>query len=106
MLISLLIWAILGGTVLGTFLFLIGKEFKRAGMVLLGGFALLWGIAAVLPEKPQPAAASNSPPATGGYSSTPQKSSVDVTLRNYKEKGDSVPLECSGPTGRIVCKPK
>ena len=32
--------------------------------------------------------------------------SVDVTLRNYKEKGDSVQIECSGSTGNIICKPK
>ncbi|MCQ4260929.1 hypothetical protein [Stutzerimonas stutzeri] len=34
------------------------------------------------------------------------KAAVAVTLRNYKEKGDSVKLECSGTTGNITCKAK
>lgn len=29
-----------------------------------------------------------------------------VVLTNYREKGDSLQLECSGTTGNITCKPK
>ena len=28
-----------------------------------------------------------------------------ATLKNYRTKGDSVKIECSGPTGSVVCKP-
>ena len=28
-----------------------------------------------------------------------------VVLTNYREKGDSLQLECSGTTGNITCKP-
>lgn len=30
---------------------------------------------------------------------------VNATIRNYRSKGDSIDLQCSGATGSIRCKP-
>lgn len=30
---------------------------------------------------------------------------VNATIRNYRSKGDSIDLQCSGATGSIQCKP-
>lgn len=35
----------------------------------------------------------------------PEPESVTTTIENYRFKGDSIKIECSGPTGSIVCKP-
>lgn len=30
---------------------------------------------------------------------------VTTTIQNYRFKGDDVKIQCSGPTGAVVCKP-
>jgi hypothetical protein len=75
----------------------------------LGGASAFVLLAAVLPSaneeaKPIPSADVSAKYTTGALPK--EKPTVGVTLRNYKNKGDSVNLECSGTTGNITCKPK
>jgi hypothetical protein len=36
---------------------------------------------------------------------TSEPETVTTTIQNYRFKGNDIKIECSGPTGNIVCKP-
>jgi hypothetical protein len=75
----------------------------------LGGLAVFMLTAHLLPNpneaKRRPAASEISYPYSAS-APTELAPTKELTLRNYKQKGDSVGIECSGPTGNITCKPK
>lgn len=82
---------------------------KNKIVSVLGGIVAFVLVTMVLPSPNQdePASPANTTTSTYSYgSSSDEKPAVDVTLRNYKHKGDNVSLECSGTTGNITCKPK
>ena len=75
----------------------------------LGGAVAFVLIVLLLPSANEKATQNASNASSAPYSTvTPREEAptVGITLRNYKEKGDSVQLECSGSTGNITCKPK
>lgn len=74
----------------------------------LGGAAVFVLVVLLLPNANEEArqAATPAPSAPSEVAPRELAPTVGVTLRNYKEKGDSMHLECSGPTGNVTCKPK
>lgn len=77
--------------------------FRNKALAVLGGFVGIALVVSILPsavEKPDYRVSSPPPPTSR------EAPSKTVTLKNYKEKGDSVNLVCSGTTGNITCKSK
>ncbi len=73
--------------------------------VCLGAAAFVL-LVSVLPSANEAPTPSIDASASRSTKALQDKAAVAVTLRNYKEKGDSVKLECSGTTGNITCKAK
>ena len=82
--------------------FMLVQGAKNKILTVLGGtaaFLLIMPFLLSVNEKAAQASIAQYP--TGKATPT-----VGITLKNYKEQGDSVNLECSGSTGNITCKPK
>jgi glycopeptide antibiotics resistance protein len=85
-------------------LFSIVEGAKNKIVTLIGGAAAFMLIVYLLPEKTgQNVSTASSASSTFAPREAPSKV---IVLTNYREKGDSVQLECSGTTGNITCKPK
>lgn len=88
--------------------FAVNSILKKFTVVLCGVAALVLAVL-ILPsanEDSKPTVASEASTPYSGTAPREAVPTVGVTLRNYKEKGDSIHLECSGSTGNITCKPK
>ena len=80
----------------------------KVGVSLLVLVLLGFAAALLLPDDKQAASATPSTPVQPSISSAGKdqpRESITTTLRNYRYQGDSIKLECSGPTGNIKCKP-
>lgn len=86
--------------------FLFTDSLRNKALAILGGFVGIVLLVSILPsavKKPDYGVSTTSSPAP---SPSPREApSKTVTLQNYRAKGDSVKLECSGTTGNITCKP-
>jgi len=85
---------------------LIVKGAKNKILTLICGAAAFMLVVYLLPE---PEKAGRNVSTASSVSSTVAPSEAPskvVVLTNYREKGDSLQLECSGTTGNITCKPK
>lgn len=88
------------------FLTIIVKGAKNKILTLICGAAAFMLVVYLLPE---PEKAGRNVSTASSVSSTVAPSEAPskvVVLTNYREKGDSLQLECSGTTGNITCKPK
>ena len=88
------------------FFTLIVKGAKNKILTLICGAAAFMLVVYLLPE---PEKAGRNVSTASSVSSTVAPSEAPskvVVLTNYREKGDSLQLECSGTTGNITCKPK
>lgn len=80
---------------------------RNKALSIAGGVVALAVLATVLPSAvPVNTASPSAQTSRSTYSPASKPETVDVTLRSYKEKGDSVRLQCSGTTGNITCKPR
>jgi hypothetical protein len=79
---------------------------KNKIMTLISGAAAFMLIVYLLPA-PEKAGQNVSTASSASSTFAPREApSKVIVLTNYREKGDSVQLECSGTTGNITCKPK
>lgn len=88
------------------FFTIIVKGAKNKILTLICGAAAFMLVVYLLPE---PEKAGRNVSTASSVSSTVAPSEAPskvVVLTNYREKGDSLQLECSGTTGNITCKPK
>ena len=88
------------------FFTIIVKGAKNKILTLICGAAAFMLVVYLLPESEKAGrnvSTASSVSSTVAPSEAPSKV---VVLTNYREKGDSLQLECSGTTGNITCKPK
>ena len=81
------------------------KGAKNKILTLICGAAAFMLVVYLLPESEKAGrnvSTASSVSSTVAPSEAPSKV---VVLTNYREKGDSLQLECSGTTGNITCKP-
>ena len=76
---------------------------------ILGGASVVVFLVAVMPSANEEVNSAQRADVSAKYytgASPKDKATVEVTLQNYKNKGNSLDLECSGTTGNITCRPK
>ena len=90
------------------FFTLIVKGAKNKILTLICGAAAFMLVVYLLPESEKAGRnVSASTASRAGSTVAPSEApSKVVVLTNFREKGDSLQLECSGTTGNITCKPK
>ena len=103
------IFAILSVPIFTYFVFtLMVKGAKNKILTLICGAAAFMLVFYLLPvpEKAGRNVSASTASRAGSTVAPSEAPSKVVVLTNFREKGDSLQLECSGTTGNITCKPK